>query len=115
MSGNDSDIERRLATRLAGAGRRKEWAGRIVNPPVWRASTILFDTVAELEAARPNFAEYHYGRTGTPTIWALAEALTEMEPGAGTTRLFPSGAAAVSTALLTVLEAGDELLMVDST
>jgi cystathionine beta-lyase len=37
-----------------------------------------------------------------------------MEPGAGGTKLFPSGAAAVSAALLMVLDAGDELLMVDS-
>jgi cystathionine beta-lyase len=102
------------ATRLAAAGRRAEWTGPLVNPAVWRASTILFDSVAALRAARPNFAEYHYGRTGTPTTWALCDALTEMEPGAGGTRLFPSGAAAVAAALLMVLDAGDELLMVDS-
>ncbi|HEY0326733.1 MAG TPA: cystathionine beta-lyase, partial [Allosphingosinicella sp.] len=75
---------------------------------------ILFDTVAELKAAKPEFAQFQYGRNGTPTSWALAEALTEMEPGAGSTRLFPSGAAAVAAALLMALEAGDELLMVDS-
>ncbi len=101
-------------TRLAAAGRRPEWTGPIVNPAVWRASTVLFDTVAELKAAKPEFAQFQYGRNGTPTGWALAEALTEMEPGAGSTRLFPSGAAAVAAALLMVLEAGDELLMVDS-
>jgi len=102
-------------TRLAKAGRRSEWTGRAVSPPVWRASTILFDTVAELEASRPRFGEYQYGRNGTPTQWALAEALTELEPGAGSTRLFPSGSAAIASALLMVLSAGDELLMVDST
>ncbi|MFN3726641.1 MAG: cystathionine beta-lyase [Allosphingosinicella sp.] len=101
-------------TRLATAGRRPEWTGPIVNPAVWRASTVLFETVAELKAAKPEFAQFQYGRNGTPTSWALAEALTEMEPGAGSTRLFPSGAAAVAAALLMVLEAGDELLMVDS-
>jgi len=101
-------------TRLAAAGRRAEWTGPLVNPAVWRASTILFDTVAELKAAKPEFAQFQYGRNGTPTSWSLAEALTGMEPGAGSTRLFPSGAAAVATALLMVLEAGDELLMVDS-
>src|SRR5690349_10559472 len=74
-------------TRLAAAGRRAEWTGPLVNPAVWRASTILFDTVAELKAAKPEFAQFQYGRNGTPTSWALAEALTEMEPGAGSTRL----------------------------
>jgi cystathionine beta-lyase len=46
---------------------------------------------------------------------ALADALTALEPGAAGTRLFPSGSAAVSAALLSVLRPGDELLMVDST
>jgi cystathionine beta-lyase len=101
-------------TRLVKAGRRREWAQRAVSPPVWHASTILFDTVSEMEAARPRFAEFQYGRNGTPTQWALAEALTQMEPGAGGTRLFPSGSAAVAAALMSVLQAGDELLMVDS-
>ena len=101
-------------TRLAGIGRRREWTGPIVSPPVWHASTILFDSVAELKAAKPEFAQFQYGRNGTPTTWALCEALTELEPGAGATRLYPSGAAAVAAALLMVLEAGDELLMVDS-
>ncbi len=109
MSGDRAD------TRLAKAGRRPEFAPGIVNPPVWRASTILFDSVEEMEAANPpRQGRLHYGRNGTPTIWALCEALTELEPGASMTRLYPSGSAAVASALLAVLRAGDELLMVDS-
>ncbi|GAM71818.1 cystathionine beta-lyase [Vibrio sp. JCM 19236] len=34
-------------TQLIGAGRDKKWTHGVVNPPVQRASTILFDTVAE--------------------------------------------------------------------
>lgn len=101
-------------TRLVQAGRRAEWTERAVNPPVWHASTILFDSVAAMEAARPEFGEYQYGRNGSPTTWALCEALTELEPGAGATRLYPSGVAAVSAAILSVVGAGDEMLMVDS-
>ena len=102
-------------TKLVAAGRRPEYTGGIVNPPVWRASTILFDSIADMHAAEPpTDGVLHYGRNGTPTIWALQDALTEMEEGAGLTRLFPSGAAAVAAALLSVLSAGDELLMVDS-
>jgi cystathionine beta-lyase len=102
-------------TRLVAAGRRKQWTQGIVNPPVWRASTILFDTVADLRASSkdPN-AGLYYGRRGTPTQWALADALTGMEPGAAGTMLYPSGVAAITTALLSVLSPGDELLMVDS-
>jgi cystathionine beta-lyase len=102
-------------TKLVAAGRRKEWTQGIVNPPVWRASTILFDDIAAMEDADPpRDGTLHYGRSGTPTTWALQEAITEMEEGAALTRLFPSGAAAVSAALLSVLAAGDELLMVDT-
>ena len=102
-------------TRLVRGGRRPEWTRGIVNPPVWRASTILFDSVEQMRAAYPpEDGRLHYGRNGTPTQWALADALTELEPGAAGTRLFPSGVAAVTTALLTVLKGGDELLMVDS-
>jgi cysteine-S-conjugate beta-lyase len=105
----------RPETRLVEAGRRAEWTGGIVNPPVWRASTVLFDSVEAMQAANPpRQGVLHYGRNGTPTTWALCDALTEMEPGAAMTRLYPSGSAAVAGALLSVLEAGDELLMVDS-
>jgi cystathionine beta-lyase len=110
-----SEEEDRPDTKLVVGGRRRSWTQGIVNPPVWRASTILFDSVADMRAANPpRDGRLHYGRSGTPSQWALAEALTELEPGAAGTRLFPSGAAAVSAALLTVLRPGDELLMVDS-
>ena len=105
---------RRSETSLVHGGRRKEWRGRLVNPPVHRGSTILFDSVAEMRAAAPEFGKAYYGLHGTPTQWALAEALTEMEPGAAGTMLYPNGLAAVTAALMTVLSAGDELLMVDS-
>lgn len=105
---------RRPDTNLVHGGRREQWRGRLVNPPVHRASTILFDSVAELRSAAPEFGKLYYGLHGTPTQWALAEALTEMEPGAAGTMLYPSGLAAVTAALLTVLSAGDELLMTDS-
>ncbi len=110
------------ATRLAQAGRRAEWTGMpgqrggIVNPPVWRASTILYDDVAHLRTAetQPGPHALYYGRRGAPTAWSLAEAITQMEPEADGTMLFPSGVAAIVTALLAVLKPGDELLMVDT-
>jgi cystathionine beta-lyase len=102
-------------TRLVAGGRSKEWTQGIVNPPVWRASTILFDSVEDMQASNPpRHGRLQYGRNGTPTQWALAEALSALEPGAAGTRLFPSGVAAISVALLTVLSPGDELLMVDT-
>lgn len=110
------DQPRRPATQVTQAGRRPEWTGGIVNPPVWRASTILYDSVADLRAAggRDTHHRLFYGRRGTPTQWSLADALTELEPGAEGTFLYPSGVAAIAAALLSVLSPGDELLCVDS-
>ncbi|ODU22117.1 MAG: cystathionine beta-lyase [Sphingomonas sp. SCN 67-18] len=105
----------RTDTRLVTGGRRAEWTQGIVNPAVWRASTILYDSVAEMRARHHDTHEkLYYGRRGTPTQWSLADALTGLEPGAEGTLLYPSGVAAVTTALLAVLKPGDELLMVDS-
>ncbi len=105
---------RGIDTRLVTGGRRKEWRGKLVNPPVDRGSTILFDTVKELRDSAPGLGSYYYGLHGWPTQWALAEALTELEPGAAGTALTETGLAAVTAALMSVLQAGDELLMVDS-
>ncbi|MEO6389300.1 MAG: cystathionine beta-lyase [Croceibacterium sp.] len=113
MSGGDKDSK--PATRLVGAGRRKDWTGSVVSPPVWRASTHLYADSADLARGRPNEdGQFYYGRRGAPTQWALADALTELEPGAHGTLLFPSGVAAIAGALLGVLESGDTLLMTDN-
>jgi cystathionine beta-lyase len=103
------------ATRLTHAGRGEGFTDGIVNPPVWRASTILFDNLADFEAStKAPDAGLYYGRRGTPTHWALEDALTGLEAGAAGTKLFPSGVAAISTALLAVTKAGDDILITDS-
>jgi cystathionine beta-lyase len=113
--GGDRKEGRKPATRLVEAGRRGEWTGAVVNPPVWRASTHLYADSADLEQGRPNAdGHFYYGRRGAPTQWALCEALTGLEPGAGGTVLYPSGVAAIAGALLAVLKAGDVLLMTDN-
>ena len=106
----------RPATTVVQGGRRPEWTGAAVNTPVWRASTILYPNTAALkEGIKTNAdGEWFYGRRGTPTQWSLAEALTALDSGAVGTMLYPSGAAAVAGALLSVLHPGNHLLMVDS-
>ena len=106
--------EKGKATRLVEGGRRKMWRGKLVNVPVERASTILFDRVAELEGSKPGLGTYRYGLQGTATHWALAEALTELEPGAAGTTLYSSGLAAITTPLLSLLSPGEELLVPDN-
>ena len=109
-----NDREKSSATKLVEGGRRKEWRGHLVNVPVERASTILFENVDELEASGPRLGAYRYGLQGTATHWALSEALTALEPGAAGTALYPSGLAAITTPLLVFLSPGDELLAPDS-
>ena len=99
-------------TRLVTSGRDTALYHGFVNPPVYHASTVLYATAADLVAHR---APYQYGRRGTPTSEALEDALRELEgPACASVSLLPSGAAAVSTALLSVLSAGDHLLITDS-
>jgi len=113
----DSDNSKKSpATQVVEGGRRKEWTDAVVNAPVWRASTHLYENVADLKNGLKTNEDgrFFYGRRGSPTQWSLAEALTELEPGAAGTMLYPSGVAAISCALLAVLNPGDEVLLTDS-
>jgi len=101
-------------TRIINAGRDKKWVGDAVNPPVQHASTVVFDTVADMKNAIKNRNKNvpYYGRRGTSTNFALADAMNEIEGGDGC-YLYPSGLAAISGVLLSFLKTGDHLLMVD--
>jgi len=100
------------ATRLVTGGRDPAANYGFVNPPVQHASTVLYPTAEDFRARR---ARYLYGRRGTPTSEALETALRELEgPACAGVALMPSGLAAISTALLAVLAAGDHLLVADS-
>ncbi len=104
-----------IETILATAGRKKEWTNGIVNPPIYRASTILFDTYAALKNGIKNAKEMKlfYGRKGTPTHWALREAMCELEGGFGA-MLYPSGLSAISSTILSLVKSGDHILITDS-
>jgi len=100
------------ATRLVTAGRDSAANHGFVNPPVQHASTVLYPSAEDFLAHR---SRYVYGRRGTPTSEALEGALREIEgPQCAGVALVPSGLAAISTALLSVLRAGDHLLVTDS-
>lgn len=115
MTPNDNPPFRRdtLLTHVGGSPTDRHGA---VNPPVYRASTILFPTVAEWEASRVHanrFKVLRYGQLGTPTTFALEEAIAALE-GGYRAMLLPSGLAAATTVLLALLKSGDHLLMTDS-
>jgi cysteine-S-conjugate beta-lyase len=82
----------------------------IVNPAVYRASTITFPDVETLNTRNQ---EYTYGRKGTPTSRAFETAVAALEGGYDT-KACPSGLAAVTAALLAFLKSGDHLLMTDT-
>jgi len=98
------------ATRVVHAGRAPHDNFGFVNPPLYRGSTVLFPTVEKLWKRDQPFT---YGRTSTPTVKALEEAIAEVEGGVACA-LTGSGYQAVSTTILAFVKAGDHLLMVDS-
>ncbi|MEE4537067.1 MAG: cystathionine beta-lyase [Erythrobacter sp.] len=117
MSADDTDGQHiGEGTRVTRAGRRTQWTGPVANPPVWRASTHIFANEAERKAALKSNVDgtFFYGRRGGPTQWALADALTQLEPGAAGTVLYPSGVAAIAGCMLAVLKPGDTVLMADN-
>jgi len=88
----------------------------VVNPPVYHASTIVHRTVAEMENAQKNRlrkGNMSYGRYGTPTTFALEDAVAAMEMG-DRTIAYCSGAAACYASILAFVESGDHVLMVDT-
>ncbi len=97
-------------TRLAHGGRDPARHHGFANTPIYRGSTVLYPTLASLEA---NDQDYSYGRLGTPTVQALESTLAELE-GGHATLLTPSGLSAVSAALLAFVSAGDHILVSDS-
>jgi cystathionine beta-lyase len=96
-------------TRLVAAGRDYAEHG-FVNPAVYHGSTVLFPTARSLHDRSQT---YVYGRRGTPTSRAVEEAVAMVE-GGHNAKMLPSGMAAITTALLAFLNAGDHLLMVDT-
>jgi cystathionine beta-lyase len=113
-SSHDDESSRRLKveTTLVTAGRDTKAQKGFVNPPVVHGSTVLYPTAEDLHAHR---GEFQYGRRGTPTTKAFGEALMALEgPQCAGVGIAPSGLAAITTTLLSVMKAGDHLLVSDS-
>jgi len=100
----------RPATSLVLAGRSPYEYEGFVNTPLYRGSTVLYETYDDLVHHRNKYA---YGRRGSPTLNALSGALADFEKSAGVL-LTPSGLSAISTALLAVVKSGDHILVADT-
>ncbi len=101
-----------LSTALVHSGRNKRVTQGSVNPVIQRASSLVFDSVADKKQATINRAKgaLFYGRRGTLTHFALQDLMCEMEGGVGC-YLYPCGAAAVSNSILAFVQSGDHILM----
>ncbi|PJG85189.1 cystathionine beta-lyase [Conservatibacter flavescens] len=101
-----------LSTALIHVGRNQRVTQGSVNPVIQRASSLVFEDLAQKKHATINRAkgELFYGRRGTLTHFALQDAMCELEGGAGC-YLYPCGAAAVSNSILAFVEHGDHILM----
>ncbi len=97
-------------TRLVTSGRHPDEHFGFVNPPVFHASTVLYPDV---DALRRRDQKYIYGRRGTPVSDALEEAIADIE-GGYKSRVTGSGLAAITTALMAFVKAGDHILVADT-
>ena len=102
-------------TKLTLVGRNSFDNYGIVNPPIYRASTVLFKNIKELGKAITNrFNQTYYGRYGTPTTFALEKGIAEIENGYRTIAT-SSGMSSISITLLSFLSKDDHCLISDCT
>ena len=104
-------------TKLSHLGRNAVNTPGTVNVPMHRASTVLFESLADLHETQRQWDNDEqvptYGIFNMPQALALENAVAEIEGGYRAVT-FPSGLAAVSCALLAVVKSGDHVLMTDS-
>jgi cystathionine beta-lyase/cystathionine gamma-synthase len=78
--------------------------------PIYETTTFVFDNAEQVKAFNAGkSSKFLYSRYGNPTVVAVEQTISALE-GAERTLLFASGMAATSTALLALLESGDEVV-----
>jgi len=111
-------VSEREKTRLVHASRAK-MLGEVgtVNPAVVRCSTVLYRDIPTRRAVQARRANgertFSYGSNGTPTTFALEDAINEIEGGARTV-LLPTGLAAIAHVFLSTLRPGDHVLLAET-
>jgi len=109
-----SDTPRRKATQVGHLGRAPRKFMGAVNTPVFRATTMLFESVADLDAAvRGEYDGIGYGLHGLPTVTDLQAAIAALEGGHAALAV-PSGLTATTLPLLALANPGDHVLVTDS-
>lgn len=112
MSSNSTRCD---ATRLIHTGPSANQQAGAVNPPIYRASTIIYDNVENYVNRRRDrfFDGVMYGLYGTPTAIALAQTISDLERAEGTV-LTGSGTAAIACVLSSFVKTGEHILLADS-
>lgn len=97
------------------AGKRKKLSNGFVNSPIYKGSTVLFNTVEEMQSKmkKKNSQTLFYGRFGSPATFEFENAITDIDESY-TAVATASGTAAIVASLLAVLKTGDHILMTDS-
>jgi|TARA_B100001142_G_scaffold53393_1_gene51420 cystathionine beta-lyase len=96
----------------------KDYYNQSVNPPVVRASTIIFKTMNELRKTQakgkknPTGGHFDYGRQGTSTTYILQQMLKKMEE-CHHVFLTPTGFGSVFLSIFSIVRPGDEILIAD--
>ena len=96
----------------------KDYYNQSVNPPVVRASTIIFKSMHELRKTQykgkknPTGGHFDYGRQGTSTTYILQQMLREMEE-CHHVFLTPTGFGSVFLSIFSIVKPGDEILVAD--
>ena len=96
----------------------KDFHNHSVNPPVVRASTIIFKSMNEIRRTQakhkrdPRGGHFDYGRQGTSTTHILQKILTKLEESYHVF-LTPTGFGSVFLAIFSVVRPGDEIITAD--
>ena len=100
----------RPATTIVQGSHGADHDAEPLTTPIYETTTFVFDDAAQVKAYNDGRSKkFLYSRYGNPTVLAVEETIASLE-GAATALLFASGQAATSTALLALLQAGDEIV-----
>ena len=96
----------------------KDFHNQSVNPPIVRASTIIFKSMQDIRKMQnkakknPTGGHFDYGRQGTSTSHILQQILSKLEESYFTF-LTPTGFGSVFLAIFSVTRPGDEIIVAD--
>lgn len=106
-----------IKTKLINSGRHNKYTHRAINPIIQRASSIIFNSIAEKNTTisnnHINKNKLFYGRYGTLTHFSLQQSMIELENGVGCA-LYPCGTAAITHTIFSFVQPGDHILVTGS-